>query len=92
MERGISSILMLNDDVLIEIIAVLEESFSYWADQRNYKRSLPDLKDFSMTCKRIRSLAAPIIFRKLKIAAYWESAATGLRVIQNCPVMLEHAR
>lgn len=73
-----SSLLVLNDDVLVMIC----QNFATPPSQDFPSTSL-SLKAFSATCKRIRSLADPILFHHAKFTKGFEELPNALNVMNR---------
>jgi hypothetical protein len=95
-KSGTMALSDLNDDVLLEICAALANldalDKQYYISSGEKIKRPSALSDLSTTSRRFRSLAAPRLFKTVKVGGGWKKASKALGTLESCPDLLSHVR
>lgn len=88
------SILILNNDILLLLCTTLASEQENIVSRPLISDSSP-LKQLSSTCRRLRALASPLIFRNVKLGAYgwtWSDTHLAITRMRNSQAVQRHTR
>lgn len=80
------TIVDLNDDVLLEICDQID------ASRRQYNHRPKTLKNLTLTCRRFRAVAQPLVLSRLAVLGSWKVHADAAKDLLKNKAICEHAR